>query len=326
MSGTITHVVRVSCSQPKVVLKTEQPPVFWKGVSMKFLNVLIAVLGLVVFSLSACKQTPAIRLATTTSLEQSGLLAELIEAFTKKYHISIQIITVGSGAALELGKNGDVDVIIAHAPKLEKQFMDSGYGLERDSFLYSRFVVLGPIEDPAHIASAQTPDDAFRRIALYNERGKTQKPLNNLPQQLAMFVSRGDTSGTDVVEKSFWDKIGIKPDSSWYKESGQGMSETILLANALSAYTISDLPTWLAVSESAWYKQNYSNTITILYDAPGQQDFSNIYSVIVIKNNSAPQNQNNAKLFADFLLTEESQSIINNFAIHEIRCYSSIKP
>ncbi|HRS64535.1 MAG TPA: substrate-binding domain-containing protein [Spirochaetia bacterium] len=139
---------------------------------MKFLNVLIAVLGLVVFSLSACKQTPAIRLATTTSLEQSGLLAELIEAFTKKYHISIQIITVGSGAALELGKNGDVDVIIAHAPKLEKQFMDSGYGLERDSFLYSRFVVLGPIEDPAHIASAQTPDDAFRRIARYNERGK----------------------------------------------------------------------------------------------------------------------------------------------------------
>ncbi|HQK34877.1 MAG TPA: substrate-binding domain-containing protein [Spirochaetales bacterium] len=293
---------------------------------MKFLNVLIAVLGIVVFSLSACKQTPAIRLATTTSLEQSGLLGELIEAFTKKQHIPIQVITTGSGAALELGKNGDVDVIIAHAPELEKQFMDSGYGLERHSFLYSRFVVLGPLEDPAHIANAQNPEDVFKRIALYNQRGNTQKTFNNLPQQHAMFVSRGDNSGTDVLEKSIWNKIGIKPDSSWYKESGQGMSETILLANALSAYTISDLPTWLAVSESAWFKQNYSNTVTILYDAPGQQDFSNIYSVIVIKNNSAPQNQNNAKLFADFLLTEESQSIINNFSIQGIRCYNSIQP
>lgn len=293
---------------------------------MVFLKKLVLFALLLAFLLStvnSCKPQVSVRLATTTSLEQSGLLGELLDAITKKTHIAVHVITTGSGTALELGKKGDVDLVIAHAPELEQTYMESGLVEAQHSFLSSRFVLLGPFDDPAQVAQATTPEAALEKIAVYNTR-HAQTASNKPVHTLVFFISRGDNSGTDIFEKSLWNKIGIKPDPAWYKEPGQGMSEALLLANSLGAYIIADLPTWLSVSNSAWFKQNYTTTIKILYESSQQtENFSNIYSILIFKN-SSDQKQKYARMVVDFLLSQESQTIIGNFSIQGINCYQVI--
>jgi tungstate transport system substrate-binding protein len=136
-----------------------------------------------------------LRLATTTSTENSGLLAHLLPPFEKKYGVKVDVVAVGTGQALQIGRNGDADVVMVHAPALEKKFVEEGYGIERIYFMYNDFVILGPESDPANIRKLETAKEAFAAIA----------------QQNALFVSRGDNSGTHVKERGLWAEAGVDP-------------------------------------------------------------------------------------------------------------------
>ena len=184
-----------------------------------------------------------IMLATTTSTRDSGLLDYLIPLFEKVSNVTVKYIGVGTGAALDTARQGNADIVMVHAKRLELEFVQEGHGIHRVHFMYNDFVVVGPSNDPANIKNAQNVTDAFIRI--YQTR--------------SLFVSRGDNSGTNVKELSIWASAGvtINPDNetwaeqnSWYIESGQGMSNTLMMAYNLKAYTLTDRATWLAIKSN----------------------------------------------------------------------------
>ncbi|RMF86936.1 MAG: tungsten ABC transporter substrate-binding protein, partial [Nitrospinota bacterium] len=172
-----------------------------------------------------------LRLSTTTSTENSGLLAVLLPPFEKRFRVKVDVIPVGTGKALALARNGDVDVTLVHARSLEDQFVAEGYGVNRRDVMYNDFVLVGPPEDPAGIQQAKSAVEAFQRIA------KTQ----------ALFLSRGDNSGTHVKEKTLWQEAGITPQGRWYLEAGKGMGATLTMADEKGAYTLSDRGTYLSM-------------------------------------------------------------------------------
>lgn len=257
--------------------------------------------------LVAADQTPAptvLRLSTTTSVEQSGLLAELTKAFTKKTNIEVHVVAVGTGAALNLARKGDADATFVHSPDLEKQFMDEGFGSSHVVVCFSEFVIVGPAEDPAGIKSAKKPEEALTRIANKN----------------AEFISRGDNSGTHVFELGIWKKAGITPKGSWYVEAGRGMSETIIMATERSSYTITDVPTWLATVKTSWYVEKYAKQLGVLYK--NAELMNNRYSFIVVSKTKIPTvNDKAAVLFSDFLVSKEGQDIIRNYKINGENCF-----
>ncbi|MFW5729892.1 MAG: substrate-binding domain-containing protein, partial [Spirochaetota bacterium] len=171
-----------------------------------------------------------LRLATTTSTENSGLLAELLPPFEAAHNVVVHVIAVGTGQALELGRNGDVDVVMVHAPDLEREFVQEGYGVERVGFMYNDFVILGPGADPAGIAGMDDVVTAFERII----------------ESDSVFISRGDNSGTHTKEKEIWAEADISPEGQWYREAGQGMGAVINIADNEEAYTLADRGTYLA--------------------------------------------------------------------------------
>ena len=172
-------------------------------------------------------------LATTTSTRDSGLLDELLPAFEKKSGCQVKTVAVGSGEALELGEKGDADVLLVHSPADEQEFMDAGNGSSRKAVMHNDFVLVGPAEDPADLKQAKDAPDALGRIE----------------EAEAPFASRGDDSGTHTKELSLWEAAGIEPGGSWYIETGQGMGETLTIANQKQAYTLSDRGTFLATRE-----------------------------------------------------------------------------
>ena len=169
-------------------------------------------------------------LATTTSTENSGLLAELLPPFEARHNVVVDVIAVGTGQALQIGRSGDADVLMVHAPDLEHAFVADGYGIARVYFMYNDFVVLGPADDPAAVAGAAEVSEAFARIA----------------EARAEFISRGDNSGTHVKEREIWDLAGADTAGDWYREVGQGMGAVITLANERQAYTLADRGTYLS--------------------------------------------------------------------------------
>ncbi len=182
-----------------------------------------------------------IRLATTTSARDSGLLDYLLPKFYEDSKVRVDIIAVGTGAALETARQGNVDLVMVHARNLENQFIADGHGIYRIDLMYNDFVLIGPNNDPAGVMKATNIDDAFYRIYLSKSK----------------FISRGDNSGTHVKELSLWQKLNISIESDklewadknpWYIESGSGMSETIFVAFELHGYTISDRATWINIS------------------------------------------------------------------------------
>ncbi|GGN03002.1 ABC transporter substrate-binding protein [Thermus composti] len=173
----------------------------------------------------------ALRLATTTSVYDSGLLDRLLPPFQRATGISVEVLAVGTGQALTLAARGDVDAVLVHAPDLEAQALKQGTLAEGYCLAQNRFLLAGPKEDPARVQEARDILEAFRRIA------QTQAP----------FVSRGDRSGTHLKELSLWEKAGIKPAPPWYLESGAGMGQTLVLAAEKGAYTLTDLATFLTV-------------------------------------------------------------------------------
>lgn len=198
----------------------------------------------------------ALRLATTTSTDNSGLLSELLPAFTKATGIKVDVIAVGTGKALQMGRNGDVDVVMVHAKQAENVFIAEGYGVNRRDVMENDFVLIGPETDSAKAAGKNTIQSALKNIA------STQ----------SVFISRGDNSGTHKKERALWKHANISPSGNWYKEAGQGMGKVLLIADELGAYTLTDRGTWLA------YKDKLS--LKILND--GGVLLKNPYGIIAV--------------------------------------------
>ena len=175
----------------------------------------------------------ALRLATTTSTENSGLHADILPAFTKQTGIQIDVIAVGTGKALQMGRHGDVDVVMVHARQAEDVFIAEGFGVNRRDVMEIDFVLVGPISDPAQLKG----------------KNSTIAALQKVESNAATFISRGDNSGTHKKEISLWRNAQLKPSGDWYKEAGQGMGKVLLMANELGAYTLTDRGTWLAYQD-----------------------------------------------------------------------------
>ena len=204
---------------------------------------------------------PRLRIATTTSLYNTGLLDYLIDSYKEERRdIVAQVIAVGSGEALERAKRGDACLVFSHAPKLEREYLEAGYITGGFIVAYNYFVIVGPASDPAGVRSASSPVEAFRSIWMAGERGE------------ARFVSRGDRSGTHVKELELWEKAGVEPGGEWYIVSGQGMSATLILAEELDAYTLSDIGTFLMLKSEGRVPH-----LEDLYS--GGDELLNIYSI-----------------------------------------------
>ncbi len=180
-------------------------------------------------------QATKLRLATTTSTADSGLLDAIVPDFEQRYNADAEVIAVGTGQALKLGENGDVDVVLVHARAREDAFVAAGFGINRCDVMYNDFIIVGPPADPAKISSVQSAQEAFAHIA-----------AAEVP-----FASRGDDSGTHSKEQAIWASTGIMPSAErgWYKSLGQGMGETLLTANELGAYTLVDRGTYLSMRD-----------------------------------------------------------------------------
>ncbi len=241
--------------------------------------------------------TPRLRLATTTSTEQSGLLAAILPVFEKKTGYKVDVVAVGTGASLKIGEKGDCDVVLVHARALEDAFMAAGFGAERRDVMYNDFIVLGPASDPAKVASAKSATEAFSLI--FGAR--------------APFVSRGDKSGTDVKEKDIWKASGLAPSGTpWYKEIGQGMSQAILMAAQIDGYTLSDRATWLSMKAKS--------SLSILNQ--GDKILFNPYGIISVNPTKWPKtNIAGANALVDWMTGAEGQALIAGYAIDGEQCF-----
>jgi tungstate transport system substrate-binding protein len=237
---------------------------------------------------------PRVRLATTTSTENSGLLSFILPAFTQATGYIVDVVAVGTGAALRLGENADADLLLVHARALEDAFMAAGHGSERREVMYNDFIILGPRDDPAGIRQAPDALEAFRRLA-------AEGPGRPLP-----FVSRGDRSGTHVMEQSLWKAAGLSPAGAWYKEAGQGMEQVIIMANGLPGYTLADRGTWLAIKDKT--------NLIIAYE--GDPALFNPYGIITVNPAKHPAlNAAGAKALLDWMSSPAGQEMIRSFKL-----------
>jgi tungstate transport system substrate-binding protein len=254
----------------------------------------LTALTLLVAAGVAAGQAPApasrtVIVSTTTSTQDSGLLDVLVPMFEKATGYSVKTISVGTGQALALAARGEADVTLAHAPALEKKYVEDGKMLNRRLVMYNDFVVIGPAEDPAGI-KGQRAAEALRRIAAAGAR----------------FVSRGDKSGTHLLEQALWKQAGIEPKGAWYIESGQGMGQTLGIANDRRAYTLTDRGTYLA----------FQKRVDLPILAEKDRPLLNIYSVMEVNPANGPRvNAAAGKAFADFMLTPEVQRVIRTFGV-----------
>lgn len=191
--------------------------------------ILLCVLALVAPSLHA--ESNLLRLATTTSTDNSGLLDVLLPEFKKDHGYEVQVVAVGTGKALAMGANGDVDVVLVHAPAAERKFVADGHGVDHRAVMYNDFVMIGPPDDPTGLHANNDIVEALKAVA----------------SNKALFVSRGDDSGTHKKELRLWSEARLTPNGEWYREVGQGMAKTLQITDELRAYTLTDRGTWLAL-------------------------------------------------------------------------------
>ena len=231
-------------------------------------------------------------LATTTSTADTGLLDALAPVFQEATAYTLKPVAVGSGAALELGRRGEADVMLVHSPAAEEAFMTEGYGTERRTAMFNDFVIVGPADDPAGLAAAVDANDAMTRIAA------TQ----------ATFVSRGDDSGTHALERRLWEAAGIAPQGDWYTESGSGMGDTLNIAAERGGYTLTDRGTYLALRDRLG--------LEVLLE--GDPSLLNVYHVILINPEIGRDIDEAAgRAFLEFLLLPETQTLIGAFGTEE---------
>ena len=230
---------------------------------------------------------PVVRLATTTSVQDAGLLDLLTDAFQKDGKYKIQSIAVGSGQALQLGATGEADILLVHSPDDEARFVAAGYGTDRTTFLHNDFVILGPAKDPARIKGTIKAADAFRKIAAAR----------------ALFVSRADKSGTHNKELKIWAEARVKPAKKYYMEIGQGMAATLSIANEKNAYILADRSTYLSMKAHL--------RLEIL--SAGDEVLINHYSLILVNPAKFPKvNVEGARAFFDFVLSAPARALIEN--------------
>lgn len=255
-----------------------------------FSNLLLTVMTVtVIFSQAIAGER--LRMSTTTSTENSGLLKALLPPFEKICDCEVDVISVGTGKALKIGEMGDVDVVFVHARTLEDKFVAEGFGVNRKDVMYNDFVIIGPYSDPAGIKEAKTASDALSRIAAKD----------------AVFISRGDESGTHQKEKEIWKAAGIAPKGSWYVEAGQGMGEVITMATEKQGYTLTDRGTYIS------YKKK-TDLVTLFEREKG---LFNPYGVIAVNPKKHPHVKYDlAMKFIDFVTSKEGQEIIKNFKVN----------
>ena len=231
---------------------------------------------------------PDIILATTTSTQDSGLLDVLVPDFEKKTGYKVKTIAVGTGAALAMGEKGDADVLLVHAPASEQKLVDNKTAINYQLVMHNDFVIVGPSIDPAKVKETKTVVDAFKGIV----------------SSSSIFVTRGDDSGTDKMEKALWTKANTKPAGDKYQSTGQGMGQTLTIASEKAGYTLTDRATYLAT------KKNLKLDILLA----GDSSLLNIYHVMQVNPEKFPKvNADGAKAFVDFMINAETQKLIGTF-------------
>jgi len=235
-------------------------------------------------------QSSEVLLATTTSTRDAGLLDTLLPVFERRTGYRVKVIAVGSGQALLMGRRGDADVVLAHAPEAERPLADSGYVLNRRLVMHNDFLFVGPAEDPAGLPGLSDAVAAMRRLA-------ERKPP---------FISRGDQSGTHLKEQALWRRAGLAPPGrgAWYVESGQGMAATLQMADQKRAYTLTDRATYLA----------WRDKLQLVPMVEGDSLLFNVYHVMEVNPRNAPRvNTAGGRALADFFVSQEAQALIGAF-------------
>lgn len=237
--------------------------------------------------------SPFITLASTTSTQNSGLFDYLLPKFATETGIQVHVVAVGTGAALDLGKRCDADALLVHAKPLELKYVAAGYGVDRHDVMYNDFVIVGPSSDPAHIAGMKDAAAAFAKV--YHAK--------------AVFLSRGDRSGTNDKELDLWKVAHLDPlpaSGTWYKETGAGMGDTLNTARAMGAYTLSDRATWLS----------FKNKGDLKILVQGDPRLFNQYGVMMVNPRRCPEAKIDlARKFEDWLLSPHGQQVIGSYRL-----------
>ncbi len=252
------------------------------------LSVWMILCARVVFAQPAAPAQPEVIFATTTSVQDTGLLDVLVPMFEKETGYHVKAVAVGTGQALALAGRGEADVILAHAPDAEKKYVSEGSLINRRLMMHNTFLLAGPAADPAKAKETKKAVEALKKIA----------------EAKATFISRGDDSGTHKLEKKLWEQVGVKPAGEWYLEAGQGMGKTLGIAGEKQAYVITDRATYLAFQKTTG--------LSILLE--GDPAFLNIYHVMEVNTEKFPKvNAAGGKAFADFLLSAKVQDVLKTF-------------
>jgi len=256
---------------------------------MKLCRILI--LSLIIFLPVVVHSESRIRMASTTSLHNSGFLDYILPKFEKITGIKIDVIAVGTGAAIEIGKRGDTDIVFVHSKEDELKAVEEGYFVNRHDVMYNDFVIIGPKDDPVNIKGLKSAEEAFKRIA----------------QEGFTFVSRGDRSGTHVKELYIWKKLGLSPKGQkWYLEVGQGMEKTQRIANEKRAYTLTDRATWLSSKDK--------DRLEMALLLEGDPILFNQYGIMAVNpklHKTAKYNE--AMRFIEWIISKEGKEIISGF-------------
>jgi len=235
-------------------------------------------------------QTREVVLASTTSTRDTGLLDSLLPIFEARTGYRVKLIAVGTGQSLTMGRRGDADVVLVHAPEAERVLVDSGYFVRRLLVMHNEFLIVGPAADPAGLRGMQDAAAALLRLA----------------ERRAPFVSRGDNSGTEQRERMLWQKAGrARPEGEpWYVESGQGMGATLQMASEKKAYTLTDIGTYLA----------WKSKVDLVALVQGDPELYNVYHVLEPNPRNAPRiNVTGGHAFADFMVDSATQRMIGEF-------------
>jgi len=229
-----------------------------------------------------------LKMSTTTSTENSGLLAVLNPVFEAKYNAKVDVIAVGTGKALKIGSNGDVDVVFVHAPAAELKYVEQGDFIDRKPVMHNDFVIVGSVSDPANITHAKSAAEALQKVA----------------QVKADFISRGDDSGTHKKEKQLWIAANVKPEGSWYIQAGQGMGAVLTIADEKQAYALADRGTQIEYADKM--------SLKVLFD--GDEALFNPYHVMAVNPAKQPHVKYQlATKYIEFVTSIEGQSIIAGF-------------
>ncbi len=259
------------------------------------------------FNAVGCDSSPAsssllppklrLRVATTTSLYDTGLWGYLEPMFEEKYNVELDIMYAGTGKALEYGRRGDVDIITVHSEAREKQFIADGYGVKRVPFAYNYFLIVGPESDPAGIRGL-SPESAFNKL---------------MDTGAGNVISRGDDSGTHAKEKAIWKEAGydyevVQEAGAWYIEAGSGMGSTLMMASEKQAYTLTDMGTYLS----------YKGKLELVPIVDKGDILLNVYSAIAVNPGNAPKTKiEMANNLINFLISPEIQELIGDYGVEE---------